>query len=545
MSAAAEAAIRAYYSNKPQKSYNFFEDFFWDAEKCGSGPWSCSRASCPNSAQNLRCSGCEAPYCSLECSETNWPDHVKKCILARRSRSYNIDTKKELIVSYAFVNGPHRVVDQITQSTIEGSNSSSSSSSSSCSVSSNSSSFNSGNYTDQNSTGGLMNTISLLRSSSLQKAKKEKSAENPSERDLLFAEALTAKGRPEVLREQKLLRDIYRDADMLTLSVAAVKGDGAAQTVLGDRLISGTKGVAQDGIQASIWLSRASTQGVIAAQVLLGIAYLYGRAGLPRDPLSALEFLLAAAIQGSAAAQGALGECYEKGLGVPKDIEIARSFYARSAANGYEESRDSLSRLDDSRITRSGGGGGGGGGLLLEDKQGEIPSSTEAAAAASILLQSCNNDGVDGLPAEREAISVWGKVTLADLKRAAKRGDPAAQQVLGARYHEGDGVRQDYAQAALWYGKAAAQGFARAQLDLGTLHAQGLGMPLDYSEAVRWFRMAAERGDSLALYTLGACYEDGSGVEPDIEQACYWYRRAAEQGFEAARDTLRELGKLR
>ena len=61
----------------------------------------------------------------------------------------------------------------------------------------------------------------------------------------------------------------------------------------------------------------------------------------------------------------------------------------------------------------------------------------------------------------------------------------------------------------------------------------------------RWFRMAAERGDSLALYTLGACYEDGSGVEPDIEQACYWYRRAAENGFEAARDTLKELGRIK
>lgn len=444
----------------------------------------------------------------------NWSVHVRQCHLAKRIRESNTFTKKELIVQYAFVNGPFRVADTQSPPSIVSESS----------------------LADQNTTGGLMNTISLLRSSSLQKAKKDKASDNPSERDLLFAEALTAKARPEFLREQKALRDHYRDADMLTLSVAAVKGDGAAQTVLGDRLISGTKGVAQDGIQASIWLSRASTQGIIAAQVLLGIAYLYGKAGLPKDYTSALEFLLAAAIQGSAAAQGALGECCEKGLGVTKDNDIARSFYARAAANGYEEARDNLSRLD-SRTTRSVN--------LLEDKQGEAQTSaSEAAAAASILLQSCNNDGVDGLPAEREAISVWGKVTLADLKRAAKRGDPAAQQVLGARYHEGDGVRQDYAQAALWYGKAAAQGFARAQLDLGTLHAQGLGMPLDYTEAVRWFRMAAERGDSLALYTLGACYEDGSGVEPDIEQACYWYRRAAENGFEAARDTLKELGRL-
>ena len=503
----------------PKKNFNINEEKFWNPDVCGEGPWACSRASCANRAKDLRCSACEAAYCSVECSELNWPVHVRQCHLAKRIRESNVFTKKELIVQYAFVNGPFRVPENQSPPPSIVSESS---------------------LADQNTTGGLMNTISLLRSSSLQKAKKGKSSENPSERDLLFAEALTAKARPDLLREQKSLRDQYRDADMLTLSVAAVKGDGAAQTVLGDRLISGTKGVAQDGIQASIWLSRASTQGIIAAQVLLGIAYLYGKAGLPKDYTSALEFLLAAAIQGSAAAQGALGECCENGLGIPKDYDIARSFYARAAANGYEEARDNLARLD-ARSSR-----GGADTNFLEDKQSEPPSSSsEAAAAASILLQSCNNDGVDGLPAEREAISVWGKVTLADLKRAAKRGDPAAQQVLGARYHEGDGVRQDYAQAALWYGKAAAQGFARAQLDLGTLHAQGLGMPLDYTEAVRWFRMAAERGDSLALYTLGACYEDGSGVEPDIEQACYWYRRAAENGFEAARDTLKELGRIK
>jgi hypothetical protein len=309
-------------------------------------------------------------------------------------------------------------------------------------------------------------------------------------------------------------------------------------------MLTGARGAPQDGAQAALWLGRASEQGVAAAQVALGLAMLYGRGGVARNAPAAVAQLRLAAAQGSAAAQGALGECYEKGLGVGRSVELSRDCYRQAAEQGSGDAAAALALLNareapGQALVASGAGGAGG----ADSGAGAGPTSSAASAAASKLLQSGNNEGVDGLPAEREAISGWGKKSLADLKLAAKRGEAAAQQVLGARFHEGDGVQQDFKHAALWYGKAAAQGFARAQLDLGTLHAQGLGMQLDYAEAVRWFRRAADHGDSLALYTLGACYEDGSGVEQSLDEACYWYKRAAEQGFEAARETLKELGR--
>src|SRR4029077_12512676 len=57
----------------------------------------------------------------------------------------------------------------------------------------------------------------------------------------------------------------------------------------------------------------------------------------------------------------------------------------------------------------------------------------------------------------------------------------------------GQGVPQDYAEAAKWYRKAADQGFAEAQSNLGAMYAKGQGVPQDYVEAYKWFDLAAAR----------------------------------------------------
>jgi TPR repeat protein len=66
-----------------------------------------------------------------------------------------------------------------------------------------------------------------------------------------------------------------------------------------------------------------------------------------------------------------------------------------------------------------------------------------------------------------------------------------AQHNLGFAYGVGQGLPQDYGQAAFWYRKAADQGNAEAQLGLGLLYAQGQGVPQDYVEAYFWFDLAA------------------------------------------------------
>ncbi len=94
----------------------------------------------------------------------------------------------------------------------------------------------------------------------------------------------------------------------------------------------------------------------------------------------------------------------------------------------------------------------------------------------------------------------------------------------------GEGVEQDYAEAAKWYRKAAEQGVGEAQFNLGGCYYKGQGVEQDYKEAVKWFSKAADQGVAEAQHSLGICYENGHGVAQDMAEAEKWFRKAEEQG---------------
>ncbi len=120
----------------------------------------------------------------------------------------------------------------------------------------------------------------------------------------------------------------------------------------------------------------------------------------------------------------------------------------------------------------------------------------------------------------------------------ALAGDAVAQYNLGVKYHEGQGVPQDYAEALKWYRKAAEQGLANAQYNIGILFEAGRGVPQDTAEAVKWYRLAAEQGDADAQVRLGYMYAVGHGVVQDSTEAVMWLRLAAEQGHADAQYAL-------
>jgi len=137
------------------------------------------------------------------------------------------------------------------------------------------------------------------------------------------------------------------------------------------------------------------------------------------------------------------------------------------------------------------------------------------------------------------ALAQWQapEVTMA----AAKKGDAAAQYRLGEMYDLGRGVKQDYAQAVLWYRAAAEQGHAPAQFALAEMYKNGDGVAKDVAEAVRWYRRAAQQGEPRAQLLLGVLYESGVGVPKDSAPAAEWYRRSAEQGDPRAQLLLGNL----
>jgi hypothetical protein len=139
-----------------------------------------------------------------------------------------------------------------------------------------------------------------------------------------------------------------------------------------------------------------------------------------------------------------------------------------------------------------------------------------------------------GVPQDYAQAAVWWR-------KAAEQGIGQAQSNLGVLYFNGQGVPQDNAQAAFWYRKAADQCDADAQHNLGLLYYAGKGVPQDHAQAAAWLRKAAEQGHAPSQLRLGILYDQGQGVPQDYALAAEWYRKAADQGIADAQFMLTRL----
>lgn len=131
---------------------------------------------------------------------------------------------------------------------------------------------------------------------------------------------------------------------------------------------------------------------------------------------------------------------------------------------------------------------------------------------------------------------------LADLKKAAEAGHPAAQFHLARLYEAGDGVRKDETEARRWTEQAARGGDAKAMHNLALYYFEGAGGQKDTTLAAQWFRRAAEKGVTDSQFNLGRLYEEGYGVAKNPTEAYRWYAAAATSGdaeAKAAADRMR------
>ena len=124
------------------------------------------------------------------------------------------------------------------------------------------------------------------------------------------------------------------------------------------------------------------------------------------------------------------------------------------------------------------------------------------------------------------------QLAFKELRPLAELGDPYAQYNLGAMYYNGNGIPQDYAEAAKWWLLAAEQENNLAQSMLGRMYATGQGVSQDNAEAVKWSQLAAEQGNAQAQTHLGFMYDKGKGVLQDNVIAHMWYNIGSAKGQE-------------
>ena len=132
-----------------------------------------------------------------------------------------------------------------------------------------------------------------------------------------------------------------------------------------------------------------------------------------------------------------------------------------------------------------------------------------------------NGDGVEKSPVR--AVS-W-------TRKAAIKGDPEAETMLGLAYARGiGGLGKSLLEARKWFTKAAENGDVNAMQFLSGMIMDGEGGEKNPEEGAKWLMKAAEIGNAGGQHKLGHLYEDGEGVEKDLAKAFEWFLKSAEQG---------------
>jgi TPR repeat protein len=152
---------------------------------------------------------------------------------------------------------------------------------------------------------------------------------------------------------------------------------------------------------------------------------------------------------------------------------------------------------------------------------------------AMFLLPSCAGDNKK----EKDSKDLNGP-GIEKLQSRAQAGDPNAQYALANMYCFGQGVKQDYRQAARWYRRSAEQGYGPAQYDLALMYERGTGVIEDANEALKWHRKAAEQGITRAQVNLGMLYTSNKSGEQDYNEAVKWFVEAARQNDPIAQYNL-------
>jgi TPR repeat protein len=303
-------------------------------------------------------------------------------------------------------------------------------------------------------------------------------------------------GQEHVTRDFKpgAARQLGIDGEVLLskLEQAAAEGDGGAQLVLGERLLSGALGphrehegvallecaVEAGSTQATIllgehllaspygregWargvalLERAAEGGDVSAQSVVSVAYLYGR-GVPKDPAKAMAYMEKAAQSGHPVAAYNLGVYLAAGEILPKDTDAAMRWYETAAERGVSSAKINMAVLLLQRHT---------------GPDGRLAHDSEDVARAEALLEEVVAAG-----------DTMAMVTLADHLIRHGGADATAER------------------ARTLYERAIGAGRAEAFHGYGWLLLTGLGGERDLEKGLELLQEAAKAGDQRAIMLL-------------------------------------------
>lgn len=117
-----------------------------------------------------------------------------------------------------------------------------------------------------------------------------------------------------------------------------------------------------------------------------------------------------------------------------------------------------------------------------------------------------------------------------ELQNECDHNNPMACLQLGAMYHVGDGVKQNFSKAKELYTQACALGMGSGCSSLGYLYENGQ-IGRNYAKAAEVYEKGCVLGDADSCASLAILYENGNGVSEDLQQAVNYYDRACSAGL--------------
>lgn len=130
-------------------------------------------------------------------------------------------------------------------------------------------------------------------------------------------------------------------------------------------------------------------------------------------------------------------------------------------------------------------------------------------------------------PSTSALAAQYSLMSVADLQKAAKTGQAAAQFYLATHYQQGKDVQKDSKQAYTWFKAAADQGISAAQLNVGRMLAEGTGTSKNETLARQYLEKAASHGDNRASFNLAMMEEQ----KKNYMGAYQWYELSTRDGM--------------
>jgi len=130
---------------------------------------------------------------------------------------------------------------------------------------------------------------------------------------------------------------------------------------------------------------------------------------------------------------------------------------------------------------------------------------------------------------------------ISQLRAKAEQGFVQQEVQLANACFMGDGVLQDFAEAARWYERAAEAGHAGAQNQIGYFYHAGIGVPVNLERSAHWFQRASASGSVVGTVNLGVAYLEGIGVPKNAEMAVQLLTEAFRKGSGTAASFLGDI----